>query len=324
MLGLSVAFVVVGVGVTAALGPAVGLDADRMAQIGAVAMICFGLILLVPSFNVRFAAATAGISGQAEATARQRRPGIRACRDSFLGGMLLGAAWSPCIGPTLGGAISLGLAGRVAWSGRQRSWRFFAAGASTIILMLAYGTREAIDPAPGKVSSKIAANSKWVMADRAHRRRPRDSDRFRCSYRIEGWVIERVADLAAGPFGVTLSFRQPREKENGLRKISCQACLRWRGLWMVAGGGPWPARDTVNYKPGALESGRSEGPDGPAAFTSRRGDQPARARVACLRSSVRAHRSTMKPSRSCASIGTPTGVTRLRRAGAFRGARHSS
>ena len=157
--GLSVAFVVVGVGV-AALGPAVGLDADRMAQIGAVAMICFGLILLVPSFNLRFAAATAGISGQAE----QQRSVVQeyGLAGHFLGGMLLGAAWSPCIGPTLGGAISLASQGEsLVWA--TAIMAFFAAGASTIILMLAYGTREAIARRQESFK-KIAANSKWVMA----------------------------------------------------------------------------------------------------------------------------------------------------------------
>ena len=180
--GLSVAFVVVGVGV-ASLGPAVGLDADRMAQIGAVAMIGFGLILLVPSFNLRFAAATAGISGQAE----QQRSIVQeyGLAGHFLGGMLLGAAWSPCIGPTLGGAISLASQGEsLVWA--TAIMVFFAAGTSTLILMLAYGTSEAIARRQESFK-KIAANSKWVMAialiavglailTGLH-------------YRIEGWVM---------------------------------------------------------------------------------------------------------------------------------------
>lgn len=157
--GLSVTFVVLGVGVAAA-GPAIGLDADRMAQIAAVAMITFGLVLLVPSFNVRFAAATAGISGQAE----QQRSVVQqyGLGGHFLGGMLLGAAWSPCIGPTLGGAISLASQGEsLAWAAAIMA--AFAMGTSTVILMLAYGTREAITRRQESFR-KIAANSKWVMA----------------------------------------------------------------------------------------------------------------------------------------------------------------
>ncbi len=157
--GLSVAFVIVGVGIAAA-GPAIGLDADRMVQIGAVAMICFGLVLMIPSLNLRFAAATAGISGQAE----QQRGMVQenGLAGHFLGGMLLGVAWSPCIGPTLGGAISLASQGEsLAWATAIMTG--FAAGTSTIILMLAYGTREAIARRQASFR-KIAANSKWVMA----------------------------------------------------------------------------------------------------------------------------------------------------------------
>ena len=157
--GLSVAFVVVGVTI-ASVGPAIGLDPERMAQIGAIAMICFGLILVVPSLNLRFAAVTAGISGQAyqqrEATSDTGLLG------HFLGGALLGAAWSPCIGPTLGGAISLASQGdSIGWASAIMA--SFALGASTIVLLLAYGTREAISRRQASFQ-KLAANSKWIMA----------------------------------------------------------------------------------------------------------------------------------------------------------------
>ncbi|MBU2534290.1 MAG: cytochrome c biogenesis CcdA family protein [Alphaproteobacteria bacterium] len=157
--GLSSAFVVIGV-LVAAVGPAIGLTADLMAQIAAVAMIGFGLILMVPALNLRFAAATAGISGQAyqqrEATEGQGLAG------HFFGGMLLGAAWSPCIGPTLGGAISLASQGQsLAWA--AAIMLSFALGTSTVIIALAYGTREAI-ASRQESFRRIAANSKWVMA----------------------------------------------------------------------------------------------------------------------------------------------------------------
>ena len=158
--GLSATFVVLGVTIAAA-GPAIGLDADRMAQIGAVAMICFGLVLMVPALNLRFAAATAGISSQAE----QRRGEVQgngSLVGHFVGGMLLGAAWSPCIGPTLGGAISLASQGQsLVWAAAIMA--SFALGTSTVILLLAYGTREAIMRRQESFR-KIAANSKWVMA----------------------------------------------------------------------------------------------------------------------------------------------------------------
>lgn len=156
--GMSVAFVTLGVAI-AAVGPAIGLDADRTAQAGALAMIAFGLVLLTPALNVKFAAATAGFSGEAE---RQRETvSNHGLAGHFVGGALLGAAWSPCIGPTLGGAISLASQGRsLLWA--TAIMASFALGASTVILVLAYGTREAIARRQDSFR-RIAAKSKWAM-----------------------------------------------------------------------------------------------------------------------------------------------------------------
>ena len=57
--GMSLTFVLLGVGV-ATLGSRIGLDADRVSQIGAFMMLGFGLILLVPKLNAGFSLATAG------------------------------------------------------------------------------------------------------------------------------------------------------------------------------------------------------------------------------------------------------------------------
>jgi len=58
--GLSVSFVSFGVLVTA-FGAGIGLTQDRLAQIGSVMMILFGVILLVPALAARFEMATAGV-----------------------------------------------------------------------------------------------------------------------------------------------------------------------------------------------------------------------------------------------------------------------
>ncbi|MFM7444632.1 MAG: cytochrome c biogenesis CcdA family protein, partial [Tabrizicola sp.] len=64
--GMSASFVILGLLVTA-FGPAIGLDADRMAQIWAWMMVAFGLILLIPRLNAVFATATAGFAARADA-----------------------------------------------------------------------------------------------------------------------------------------------------------------------------------------------------------------------------------------------------------------
>lgn len=139
-LGMSVAFVTLGLFVLV-LGSRVGINETTMVTIGAWAMIGFGLILLVPGLSARFATATAGLSGSASMRMDALEPA--SLRSQFVGGTLLGAVWSPCVGPTLGGAISL------ASQGQSLSWAAaimvsFAMGISSVILALGYGTREAI------------------------------------------------------------------------------------------------------------------------------------------------------------------------------------
>ena len=138
--GMSVSFVVFGVLVTA-FGSSIGLTQDRLAQIGAGLMILFGLILLVPAFATRFELATAGVAAGADARMNTLDSG--SLQGQFLGGLLLGTVWSPCIGPTLGGAIALASQGE--------SLGFvtlimcaFALGVSTLIIGLGLGAREAI------------------------------------------------------------------------------------------------------------------------------------------------------------------------------------
>jgi cytochrome c-type biogenesis protein len=139
-LGMSISFVTFGVLVTA-FGTTIGLTQDRLAQIGAVLMIVFGVILLVPMLSRRFEMATAGVASGADSQMNQiNSSGIR---GQFVGGLLLGAVWSPCIGPTLGGAIAL------ASQGDNLGYVTlimvsFALGVSTLILGLGLGAREAI------------------------------------------------------------------------------------------------------------------------------------------------------------------------------------
>ena len=135
--GMSTSFVLLGVFVTA-FGRALGLDEQTVAQAGAVLMIGFGLMLLVPRFGAVFSTATAGMSAKADAQMDTLEQG--SLKGQFAGGLLLGAVWSPCVGPTLGGAIALASQGESLMRATA-IMVFFALGVSTIILALGYGTR---------------------------------------------------------------------------------------------------------------------------------------------------------------------------------------
>lgn len=138
--GLSLAFVVLGVGVTA-IGPALGLDSDLVSQAAALVMVAFGLVMLVPAFSQRFASATAGFAARADARIDQGDPS--GLGGQFVSGALLGAVWSPCIGPTLGAAIALASTGESL--GRAGAiMAAFALGVSTLVLALAYGAKSAL------------------------------------------------------------------------------------------------------------------------------------------------------------------------------------
>jgi len=106
-----------------------------------VLMILFGLALVIPQVSARFATATGTLSNSADSTfERLDRGGLP---GQFLGGMLLGAVWSPCIGPTLGAAIGLASQGE-SLGYVTLIMTAFALGVSTLIVGLGLGAREAI------------------------------------------------------------------------------------------------------------------------------------------------------------------------------------
>jgi cytochrome c-type biogenesis protein len=129
--GMSLSFAILGVTVSA-FGRAVGLNADDIAQVGAVLMILFGLVLLVPQTSAVFSTATAGFAARADSGLDEVDRG--SLTGQFVGGMLLGAVWSPCVGPTLGGAISLASQGE----------SLLRATAIMLFFALGYGARSAL------------------------------------------------------------------------------------------------------------------------------------------------------------------------------------
>jgi len=138
--GMCLSFVTIGM-LIATVGHSIGLNEQLMSQIGAVMMMVFGLVLIVPQFNNAFASATASFSSNADSNLALMP--VTSTRTHFIGGLLLGAIWSPCVGPTLGGAISM------ASQGESLIRAFFIMlsfgfGISTVIVVLGYGTQEAI------------------------------------------------------------------------------------------------------------------------------------------------------------------------------------
>ncbi len=102
--GLALSFVIIGLFV-ATVGFAAGLGHELFRSIGAVLMIVLGCALLMPRMQLRFAAAAGPVGNWAQSHAGGSS--TRGLSGQFAVGFILGAVWSPCVGPTLGAASVL-------------------------------------------------------------------------------------------------------------------------------------------------------------------------------------------------------------------------
>ncbi|MBI1361877.1 MAG: cytochrome c biogenesis protein CcdA [Alphaproteobacteria bacterium] len=125
--GLVTSFVAVGLFV-ATVGFSIGLDGSVFRSISAVLLGLLGLVLLSGTLQQRFAIAAGGISNAGNRLITRISPS--GLSGQFILGLLLGAIWSPCVGPTLGAASLLAAQGRDL--------------ASVAIVMVAFGLGTAI------------------------------------------------------------------------------------------------------------------------------------------------------------------------------------
>ncbi|MDZ4789621.1 MAG: cytochrome c biogenesis protein CcdA [Hyphomicrobiales bacterium] len=111
-LGLAVSFTAAGLFI-ATIGFALNIDADVFRAAGAIVLIGLGMVLVVPAFQSRVALAASGVSNWGN----QQTQAIegRGLWGQFGLGFLLGAVWSPCVGPTLGAASLLAARGENLW-----------------------------------------------------------------------------------------------------------------------------------------------------------------------------------------------------------------
>jgi cytochrome c biogenesis protein CcdA len=107
-VGMALAYTVIGV-TLASSGQLLGMD-DRGLRFGAgVLMIGFAAVLLSTRLQAGLARAT-GVAGAAGGNALTHVRSDHPAAQFAVGG-LLGVAWSPCVGPTLGAAIALAASG---------------------------------------------------------------------------------------------------------------------------------------------------------------------------------------------------------------------
>ena len=132
--GLAISFVLVGLFV-ATIGYSIGLTTELFRQVAAALMVILGAVLIFPPLQTRLALPSGPIANWTDRH--------RGYAGQFGVGILLGAIWTPCVGPTLGAASLLAAQGRdlpqVA-----ASMLVFGIGAALPLLIVGLLSREAL------------------------------------------------------------------------------------------------------------------------------------------------------------------------------------
>lgn len=99
--GLAQSFTGIGLFV-ATIGFSIGLDMGLFRSVAAILLIAFGVVLMAPQLQGRFAVATGPVADWT--LSRFGRFSENGVLGQFGVGVLMGAVWTPCVGPTLGAA----------------------------------------------------------------------------------------------------------------------------------------------------------------------------------------------------------------------------
>ncbi|MCF8198423.1 MAG: cytochrome c biogenesis CcdA family protein [Sulfuritalea sp.] len=147
--GLMLSFTILGVFI-ASVGVALGIDQVLFRNIAAVLLIGVGVVLLSAQLQQRFAVATSGVSGAGQVLlSRMTLDGLG---GQFALGVLLGIVWSPCVGPTLGAAVTLASQGE-SLTQVAIVMAIFGLGAGLPLMLLGMASREAMLRMRGRLLS---------------------------------------------------------------------------------------------------------------------------------------------------------------------------
>lgn len=138
--GVAISFTLIGTAL-ALFGGSLGLAAAQVRVASALLMLLFGAAFLLPALQRAFVRLLTPLTDRAQSKLTDFRA------DSLGGqgllGLLLGVAWSPCVGPTLGAAVTLAASGHDALSA-MGTMLAFGVGAAVPMALLAYGSRAAL------------------------------------------------------------------------------------------------------------------------------------------------------------------------------------
>ena len=138
--GLVVSFVAVGLFI-ATVGFSIGLDGDLLRQVTAIGLFLIGMVLLSGALQQRFALAASGLGDAGNRLITRIVPS--GLGGQFILGTILGAVWSPCVGPTLGAASLLAAQGKDLGAAAV-VMAAFGAGAAVPLVLVGLLSRQAL------------------------------------------------------------------------------------------------------------------------------------------------------------------------------------
>jgi cytochrome c biogenesis protein CcdA len=150
-VGMALSFAMMGT-MLASIGASIGLNQNSFRLVVAVIMGVIGLVLVSKRLQERFAVASSGISSAGNNLLN--KVSIGGIQGQFVIGLLLGLIWSPCVGPTLGAAVTIASQGadlaKVALM-----MAIFGLGAGLPIVILGLLSRQAMLKAKVKLQGAV-------------------------------------------------------------------------------------------------------------------------------------------------------------------------
>ncbi len=151
--GVAASFTVVGL-LVATVGFSLGLDAGLFHRVAGLLLVGFGLVLLTPRLQVALETGLGPVStwasvqtGKVDAAGIWGQAGL---------GVLLGAVWSPCVGPTLGAASLLASQGK-SLGAAALTMLLFGLGASAPLLLIGAMSRATL----ARMRGGLGAGGRW-------------------------------------------------------------------------------------------------------------------------------------------------------------------
>lgn len=107
--GLTLSFALIGTAL-ASVGSSIGFAQDGFRLVAAIVMGLIGIVLISTALQERLAIAMSGVSGAGNTLLSKIT--MDGLPGQFFIGLMLGLIWTPCVGPTLGAAITLASQGK--------------------------------------------------------------------------------------------------------------------------------------------------------------------------------------------------------------------